>query len=322
MGFFANMYWTIIFPVLAIIAAWIGISLLRSGMDKRDKGEMLGGILCILLCLLLAAGYGFSATHGIVPVNKRALVTSWATGQIIGETRSSGLTTLPLWTGDVLVFNGGRDEQVCFDFTPSVQGGYEVVVTTCFYLDLGMVDWVNQYRRYANEYESLLSIWQNQLAQYVAVGVKQYRPQDLTENRDEVASKIEANVQPWFVAEGIPFSRVFLKNWDFTNEKVAQSYDETIIAQTKVIVATADYNAAIEQRKVDTFIAETANQVLEMRTSALLEAIDDLGIYSEESRIDYLLIQWLTTIEDPSMLRALVLNMGRGEVQPVVPVTE
>jgi len=322
MGFFANIIWTGVFAFLAVVFAWLGITDMLSGLKKQDRGRIVRGILGILLCFLFVAGYFFAATHGVVPVNKRVVVTSWATGQIIGGTRSSGLTSLPFWTGRMLEFNGGRDEQVCFDFTPSVEGGYEVVATTCFFVDLGSVDWVNQYSRYASNYDELLEIWKNQLAQFVAVAVRAYRPQDLTAKRDEVADQIETNVRPWFKDERISLSRVFLKNWDFTNEKVAQSYDETIIAQTKVIVAQADYNAAIKQRDVDTYKATTANMVLESRTAALLEAMKDLEIHSEDARVDYLVIQWLTGIEDPAKLRAIVLNMGRGEVLPTVPVTE
>jgi hypothetical protein len=320
MGFFANTLWTWAFPILAlvflVIAAWRFL-----GGDSRygiTKGRVAQGAVFLLLGLVCIAGYFFSATHGVVPVNRKALVVNVATGQVVDGVRDSGLTTLPLWTGRVHTFHGGTDEQV---FTPSVQGGYEVLVTTCFFIDLSEVDWLDQYSRYATGYDGLLGVWKNQLAQYVAFAIKEYKPQQLTEDRNEVAEGIETQVRPWFRSEKIPLSRVYLANWDFTNEKVGEAYDQTIIAQTQQIVAEAEYDAAETRRKTAEYEAETANLVVTSRTEVLKEALDELEIDSEEWVIQYLTIQWLREV-DPASLRSIVLNVGGQQVQPTVPVTE
>lgn len=195
------------------------------------------------------------------------------------------------------------------------------MATTCFYINLSQVDWLDQYSRYATGYDGLLNVWKNQLAQYIAFAVKEYKPQQLTEERNKVAEGIEAQVRPWFQSEEIPLSRVYLANWDFTNEEVGKAYDQTVIAQTKQIVAEAEYDAAETRRKTAEYEAETANLVVTSRTEVLREALDELEIDSEEWIIQYLTIQWLREV-DPTSLRSIVLNVGGQQVQPTVPVTE
>lgn len=318
MGFFANTFWTVAFPCLAGVLGVIGLLLVAS--EDRARGKAISGLFCWVLTVVCIFGFVFSATHGVIGVNKRAVVVSWATGSIVNETRSPGLTSLPFATGRILIFNGGTSEQVCYDFTPSVLGGYEVRMKTCFLLNLRAVDWVAQYSKYATGYGDTVAIWGNQLAQYVAVAVKEYRPQDLTAKRDEVTDKIKTSTAPWLENEGIPVAGVALANWDFSNAQVAKAYDDTVIAQTRVMVAQADYNAAVTQRDVDTFRADTANMVLASRTTALLDAVKRLGITSDQAKVDYLTLQWLAGVS-PSDLRSIILNMGTEQVQPAVPVT-
>lgn len=322
LGVFVNWLFTLIFAVVAVVA---GIMVLyyivtRNEEDDRGrrdpKGKTQTSLVFLAISAFFLACFLLVATHSVVQVNQRAVVLDTGTNaRVVGGVRGPGLTSIPLFTGNVLIFHGGRDEPVTFKFTPSVKGGYEVAITTTFFCDLGQVNWAEQYTKFNGNYGVILEAWGSKLASRVAFAVKDFQPRDLTALRSEAEKLIYNSVSDWFQSEGIPLKSVAMPNWDFTNPKVAESYDSTIIAQTLSITAQAQYDAAEIQRKTETYQAETANQVLASRTAAIRSAMADLGIKSEGQVNKYLALQWLSTA-DPSQLRGVYLSLG-GEQEPV-----
>lgn len=306
-GFFASGVWSVVFGLLFLVMAVFLVyflAIVEGGWEK-----IIGTVFFFLGIVFCIWGFFFSMTHRVVPVNERGIVYDATTGSIVGEPRGSGLTSIPFFGSRIVTFPASINYQACQDFTPSVKGGYEVKLTTCFYIDASQVDWVLQFKRY-NQFEvaKILEIWRNQVAPNVAGAMKEYTPQQLTYERDTISQVILKSVKPWFDKEGIPVNSVSLVNWDFTNKDVSAAFDQTILANTKQAQEQALFDASKVKRDRELFEADTRVQVANRVATGQKDAMQVLGIKSEEGVLQWFMLQWLQGLPTPP--GNLILSLG------------
>jgi hypothetical protein len=207
---------------------------------------------------------------------------------------------------------------MCQNFTPSVKGGYEVKLTTCFYIDASNIDWAIQFKKYNNpDVNKIVEVWGNQIAPSIAGVVKDYTPQQLTYEREAISKGIFKSVQSWFESEGIVLRSAQFVNWDFTNKDVGAAFDQTILANTKQAQEQALFEAAKVRRDRELFEADTRVQVANRVATGQKDAMQVLGIKSEESVLQWFMIQWLQGLPTPPA--NLILSLGGGSLPVAVP---
>ncbi len=323
LGWLANGWAATLFIILGLVSfvltLWMAITYFDQYANKRKR--VILAVVFLLSTFLFGLGSHFSLTHRVIPFNQQGIVLDKTTGSIVGSMRESGLTTRPILSSEVKKFPAGTQQEVCWDFLPSVKGGYEVKLTTCFYLDLSRVDWVEHVTEYNTfNFETIKAAWGNQLAPKVAEAVKEYTPANLTAERGAVVKSINTETGSWFEAEQVPLVRVSLAFWDFTNPEVAKAFDDTVVAQTLSAKEQAEFDAAAIERQTKNYKADTDIQVLEKLTRGQLDAMRSLGIESEDAVIRFLTLQWLLSLErPPENLIISTTGYGNMDVQPCVP---
>lgn len=303
---------TVVGSALAVGAVYGCFSLL-SERPLRIGVTVAAGIAAITLCMFAFVCH----THRVIGVNERAIVINRWTGQIVGDTRPSGTTRIPFLSSRVLTYPAEKSHETCDDFTPSVQGGYEIKTRVCFYFDASTVDWVNQFRRYNLSYTPLSAgPWQNQLSPQVALATRAYIPSDLTNQRDKVTQDILMTTGAWFKGEGITLNSVVLQNWDFTDAKIRDQYNQTIASQNQALVYEQQLVAAQKQRDLQLYQQETKNEVLAAAAQGEIAYLKALGVTDPDTIARILMIQYLQNLPNPP--QNVVVSTG-GNVQPSVP---
>jgi hypothetical protein len=315
-GIFYNegMAWTLTLLGLAlVVVAVIGCLGFLIELSVPKSITISAGVLAITLCLFAFVCH----THRVVGVNERAIVINRWSGQIVGDTRPSGTTTIPFLSGRVLSYPAEKSHEKCDDFTPSVQGGYEIKTHICFYFDASTVDWVNQFRRYNQSYTALSQgPWKNQLSPQVALATRNYIPSDLTNQRDKVTQDLFTTTGAWFKGEGITLNSIVLQNWDFTDAKIRDQYNQTIASQNQTLVYEQQLVAAQKQRDLQLYQQETKNEVLAAAARGELAYLNSLGVTDPDTIARILTIQYLQNLPTPP--QNVILSTG-GNVPPSAP---
>jgi len=142
--------------------------------------------------------------------------------------------------------------------------------------------------------------------------VKNYTPEQLSDERSVVEDALFTNVNIWFIERGITLSRVSLTDWDFTSPDVAQTFDESISSQRKITEQTALLEAAKISRE---------RQLYEVDTAVLVAGknVDTMQLYgfNGNETIQYLWIKYLTEAGDNDpMPDTLILNTTTSPTTP------
>ena len=283
LGFLANGWCGWIAFLLFIIFA---ILTLVNIFNDNGLGKIVSIILGIV-AILMFVEFIHGNTHRVIPLNYKAVVVDSTTGNIVGNTRNSGMIDFPFFGSSVYQFPSVTSQPICRDFTPSVKGGYEVKINVCFYADTSKMDWVGQIKKYNQyDYETLVNTWVPQIAPKVAESIKDNIPSDLTEKRAEVSTAIMKSTKEWFASENMQLNNVALTNWNFTNPEVSKAYDQTIIARTLEMKAQAELDAA-----------KTRLEALETMSKGQATSMKELGIYGENAVVQWLYLQWLQGLD-------------------------
>ena len=305
MGFLANGVCAWISLVLCLIAVVSAIAFIMN--DDIGKSNLVGSAFFGMFALLFIFEFFFGNTHQVIPLNYKAVVVDSTTGKIVGDTRSSGMTDFPFFGSSLYKFPSATNQNICKDFTPSVQGGYEVKINICFYVDTSNADWVTQIKKYNKyEYEELVNLWIPQIAPKIAESVKDYIPADLTGKRAEVSAKLLENTKAVFAKENLVLNNVALTNWDFTNPEVAKAYDQTVVARTAQMKAQAELDAS-----------QTSLKALEVMSEGQSLSLKKLGISGENAVVQWLYLQWL---QKSNTTPVVVVNSGGNSSSPIVGV--
>lgn len=295
-------------PLVAILLACVTIFLLWVGLDE-DVGKAKWPIIVGAVLVFLVAGAAWSVRQ--VYPNQRGVVINAITADVGNTVLEPGMHNLGLF-GNLHQFPAASEVQLCNNFTPSVKGGYGVVLSVCYYANTTQVNWVEQYRKYNTlDYNALTAIWFNKLTPLVASTVKDYNPQDLTDRREAILLSLAEVSAPVFTTDGVELGYVSLVNWDFTSPEIKAAFDKSAVANTLVAEERAKLAAAEKRREREMYEAETANAV----ASQYIKGIQSLGMKSED------VMQYLTirTLIEQGTLPQVVISVGGSPVslQPV-----
>ncbi len=201
----------------------------------------------------------------------------------------------------------------CETYTPALKGSYGITLQTCFYYNVGQVDWLAEIDRTGQlDADNIMNVWRNSVVGDVAKSVKMYTPEALSDDRSVAEQAIFENVTPWFNERGVALVSLSFKNWDFTSEAVANAFDESIVTQRKIAEQAALLQAAKISREREEYEAETARLVSEKQK----EALNLLGLKGSAA-VDYLWIKYLT--EKDEVPDVLILGRGGGETPISIP---
>jgi len=219
----------------------------------------------------------------IVPINTQVLVVNQLTGEMVGDVRSPGINTRPLFISRRYSYPGNQAWQWCPQMTPSTRNGIEVEMQICWTIPAHQVDWEAQFRRYNGDAATVTAAWQNEIQSLVAEAVAVYDLTALTNERSAVTSSILENTESWFREANIPITNISIRNWDFTNPEIASRFSEAQLAATQINIAEAKQLAA-------EVAAETAN--------IHRLACENAGMYDPDLCVSYLQLQWLQSFSD------------------------
>jgi hypothetical protein len=300
LGFLASGWIAWVAFLIAIVVIFVIIWRLMEG------GLISAGIMAVVEIFLIWV-FIFGNTHRVVPLNHKGVVIDRTVGNIIGATRNSGLTNVPFFGSTLYLFPSASNQQVCYDFTPSVKGGYEVKMNVCFYIDMSKMNWVKQIERYNQyDYNNLVKVWIAQVSPKVAESIKEFMPADLTGQRAKVSQTILHATEEWFDSENMKLNNVAVANWNFTNPAVSQAYDQTVIAQTAQMRAQAELDAA-----------KTKLEAIQTMAEGQSVALKKLGIVGENATVQWLYLQYLQGLNATPIV---VVNSGSGNSSPIVGV--
>jgi hypothetical protein len=277
------------FTIIAIVLFLISITVLVLGFvgNLRENTGLRAGAV-VLALLLFGGGYYFQ-THKIVQTQYVGVSRNALSQELYGP-YNSGVIYKPFF-GSVHYFPASSDTERCEQYTPAIKGSYGITLDLCFYYNTQAINWLDEINRTGSlDAGYIMNVWRNSIVGDVARSVKNYTPEQLSDNRSDVEQDIFTNVSPWFNERGISLVRVSFKNWDFTSPEVAQSFDQSIVSQRKITEQTALLEAAKISRERELYEAETAQLVAEQQR----EALDSLGL-SEEAAVQYL---WIKLFSD------------------------
>lgn len=276
------------FTFIAIIMFLVGICLIIWAFLILPDSKTNTGVLVILAIFLIGGGWWFQ-THRIVSTQYVGVSRATISQELEGL-YPAGIMTKP-FLGAVYEYPASSNFERCEQYTPAIKGSYGITLDLCFYYDVGNVDWLKEINRTGSlDANYIMGVWRNSIVGDVAKSVKEYTPEALSDNRSEVEQAIFENISPWFSERGISLTRVSLKNWDFTSDEVAKSFDASIVSQRKITEQTALFEAAKISREREKYEAETAKLVAEWQK----EALDELGLDGQQA-IDYL---WIKTFSE------------------------
>lgn len=276
------------------------------------EGGIVSTIVLFVISLVVACCGWWLQTHRIIPTQYVG-VTRATFSQELDGLYQSGMVTKPFF-GTVYNFPSSSNYERCEQYTPAIKGSYGITIDLCFYYDAGNIDWLAEINKVGSlDANSIMSIWRNNVVGDVARSVKEYTPEALSDNRSEVENAIFENVLPWFNERGIPLLRVSFKNWDFTSDEVAKSFDASIVSQRKITEQTALFEAAKISREREKYEAETSKLVAEWQK----EALDVLG-FEDKAAVEYL---WIKMLSEQGKTPD-VLILGTSNVPVSIPLSQ
>lgn len=315
MGLIANIGSAVLFFILALAALGIALSLIVSD-DNRLR---LLSILAIAFFILFAFAWHFSATHRVVPINERWVITNKIKARIDGSVRSSGLTTKPLLGTKIIKFPGAREQPFCIRYTPALKEGYEIFVDVCGNYNAAGLDWVEVYSEYNfTEEEQMLEYWANQSKEVVSLALQEVNYSKITKERPAVSTKIREQLNPWFDQFGVSVSNIKMSNWDFTSEEVKKQVDAASAASMRTTVESQLLEAAKIARERQQYEVETANLILDDRANGLEALFNQLDISSDNAKAELASqMTWFTLAQNPPEGVQIILSVGGGGNLPI-----
>lgn len=301
-----------LFSIFAILSFLATIMLIIAALSELvDVEPINAGILGILALCSLGLG-AFLQTHQIVPVQTIAITRSTFSQELSGP-YPAGLVSKPFF-GSVYTYPASNSYEYCEQYTPAIKGSYGITLDICFYLDTAHVNWLKEIQETGSlDANAIMTVWRNSVVSGIAQSVKDFTPEELSDNRLEVEQALFANVTSWFSERGITLVRISFKNWDFTSEEVAQSFDESIVSQRKITEQAALLEAAKISRERELYEAETAKQVAEQQRLAL----ESLGLNGENA-IQYL---WIKMLTESNQIPDVII-LGNSNVPVALPIQE
>jgi hypothetical protein len=294
----------VLFVVFVALALW---ALYELTDMNSGRAAVIGffAIVCLVLGIWLQ-------THRIVPTQHIG-ISKAAMSQELRGPLSNGLAKKPFW-GSVHLYPASTNYERCETYTPALKGSYGITVDLCFYYDTASVDWLKEINRTGSlDANHIMNVWRNSIVGDVSKSVKEYTPEELSDKRAQVEESIFKNVSPWFEKRGILLTNVSFKNWDFTSQEVAKSFDESIVSQRKITEQTALLEAAKISRQREMYEAETAFMVAEQQK----ESLNVLGLEGDAA-VQYLWIKVMSENEKTPD----VLILGSGETPVSIPVSQ
>ena len=293
---------TIFAVVLFVVTVGLTFAALSAIVESETGGAIgfsAAGILCLIGALLFQ-------THTIIPAQSVGITKNSISQQLAGP-MSPGVVSKPFF-GKLYYYPWAASYEQCRPYTPALKGSYGITVDLCFYFNTQQVDWLQEVNRTGTlKAEEIINVWGNSVVGAVARSVKDYTPEELSDNRSEVESAIYENVLPWFTERGIPLTRVSFVNWDFTSPEVAKSFDESIVSQRRITEQTALFEASKISREREMYEAETSRMVAETQR----ESLNALGLEGDAA-VQYM---WIRMMQDANKVPDVVI-LGSSE-QPV-----
>jgi len=290
----------------AVIVLFILVFVFAVGAIMVDN-KFGSGILAFFAVLSFIGAF-YTQTHRIVPTQYVG-VTKATISQELEGLQSSGIVSKP-FLGSVHTYPASSNYERCEQYTPAIKGSYGIVLDVCYYYDTGNVDWISEINQTGSmDANTIMNVWRNGVVGDVALSVKDYTPEQLSDQRAEIEADIFENVSPWFTERGIPLVRISFKNWEFSSPEVALAFDESIISQRKITEQSALFEAAKISRERELYEAETSLLVAEQQTLSLSElgftgdnAIEYLWIkhFSDNDKVPDTLILGNTPVTTPS----------------------
>jgi hypothetical protein len=298
---------TIISIVLFAVAIGVAAAAISRGFGDDDWGVAAAfGVAALLLAL---SGL-WVQTHTIVP-SQFVGVSRNSVTQELRAPLNPGIVSKPFF-GRVYHYPWATSYEQCRTYTPALKGSYGITVNLCFYFNTQGVDWTGEINRTGLfKSEEIFNVWGNSVVSDVARSVKDYTPEELSDNRSAVESAIFENVSQWFAERGVPLLRVSFVNWDFTSPEVAKSFDESIVSQRRITEQTALLEAAKISRERMMYEAETSRMVSEQQKQSL----DTLGLEGDAA-IEYM---WIKLLQDADKVPDVVI-LGTANQSIAVPV--
>jgi hypothetical protein len=278
------MLFLILAVILLVLAGALAIGSI-SQLAEREKGAAAALAVSAVIAGVLGAWF---QTHRIVPTQYAGIGKNSFTQKLSGP-YPSGIAPKPFF-GSMYQYPASSALERCEQYTPAIKGSYGITLDLCLYYDAGNVNWVKEVNRTGSlGADRIMAVWRNSIVGDVARSVKDFTPEALSDNRSEIEQAIFENISPWFKERGVPLTRVSFKNWDFTSEEVAKSFDASIVSQRKITEQTALFEAAKVSRKREEYEAETARLVAERQKDSLTL----LGLQGDAA-VQYLWIKALT----------------------------
>jgi hypothetical protein len=289
--------------LLLAIAAIICLIWALYTLINSDTSKWLA-ILPAILLVLSVWGFFYGQTHRFVRTNQVMLVIDQKTGQPIEPIRTSGVTSVPLWSSIKFVYPAQTVYQWCPVFTPSSKGGASLKTTVCFTADASKINWISQFKAFNGGEATIQAGWQNAVQDSVAVAISAFDPRDMTNKRADVETAIYEQTKPILGKFGFPLEMVGLKDWRFESGDAQTAYDAALLSQTQIDVANSQQQAALIKAQTQVLIAEKQHQ-----------ACATAGMVSEMACLQYL---WMTGGANPS---TVILTVGGNNPNIAVPVS-
>lgn len=272
-------------------------------------------IVSIVVTVVIAICWYTAATGFFVPVNQLALLVDNSNGSIIGQMLPAGIQHRSLFNTDYFFYPGATQEEWCSEYTPSVEGGYEVKLTICTYYDAANTDWAKVFTQ-TNKRNSddIYAYWQNQLRTIVANTIKDFKSTDLTDFRPKVEEALTSSMGAWFRDKGILVVSIRLPNWDYSNPAVAAAFDNTATSQAGAQQAKSNMDKAESERTLQLYMADTQNKVLNAIATGGAQALDILGIKDQQARAWYLVQRDILTLLASRPNATIVVSVGGQSV--------
>lgn len=298
---------TIVAIVLFAVAIGVTLAAISRGFGDGDWG--VAAVFGVAALLLALSGL-WVQTHAIVP-SQFVGVSRDSVSQELRGPLNPGIVSKPFF-GRVYHYPWATSYEQCRTYAPALKGSYGIMVNLCFYFNTQGVDWTGEINRTGLfKAEEIFSVWGNSVVSDVARSVKDYTPEELSDNRSAVESAIFENVSQWFAERGVPLLRVSFVNWDFTSPEVAKSFDESIVSQRRITEQTALLEAAKISRERMMYEAETSRMVSEQQKQSL----DTLGLEGDAA-IEYM---WIKLLQDADKVPDVII-LGTANQSVAIPV--
>lgn len=274
--------------------------------------EIWPGVIATFVAIIILVICWYTAATGFfVPVNQVALLVDNANGTVIGNKLPAGIQHRSILNTDYLLYPAATEQEWCADYTPSIQGGFEVKLTICVYYDASNTDWASIFSKTNKRSDGeVYAYWQNQLRSTVAETVKTLQRVDLTDNRATVQESLKKAMGTWFNELGIAVISVKLPNWDFTSDSVRQAFDDNATSQAGLLQAKANLEKAASERELQLFQADTQIQVLDALAKGQSAALDELKINSDQARAWFLIQREIVALMASRPDATIVVSVG------------